>query len=72
VRYLPIGRAGKLVHQLLGVVRRRRDSRRPRVRIRLAHGETRVLAEGDAERERLLSLAADLVSDYGGSGRGRP
>ena len=45
--------------------------RKPRVRVRLAHGETRVLAEGDAGRERLLSLAGELVADYGGPGNAR-
>ena len=56
---------------LTAVLRRRRDDRKPRVRLRLAHGETRVLAEGDIGRERLLSLAAELVADYGGLGNAR-
>jgi hypothetical protein len=30
-----------------------------------------VLAEGDAGRERLLSLARELVTEYGGLGNGR-
>jgi hypothetical protein len=72
VKYLPLGRAGALVRQLAAFVRRQRDARKPRVRIRLAHGETRVLDEGDAGRERLLSLAAELVEDYGGPSRARP
>jgi hypothetical protein len=56
---------------LVAVVRRRRERRRPRVRMRLAHGEARVLPDGAPERERLLSLAAELVAEYGRPGRGR-
>jgi hypothetical protein len=71
VRVLPLGRIRSVAGSLAGILRRRRDVRKPRVRLRLAHGETRVLAEGDTGRERLLSLAGELVADYGGLGNGR-
>jgi hypothetical protein len=67
---LPLGRVSSLAGGVTGIFRRR-DSRHPRVRLRLAHGETRVLAAGDAGRERLLSLARDLVRDYGRPGNAR-
>jgi hypothetical protein len=71
VRFSPIGRIRSAAGGLAGFLRRRRDGRKPRVRLRLAHGETRVLAEGDAARDRLLSLAGELVADYGGPGNAR-
>jgi hypothetical protein len=71
VRFLPVDRVRSIVGGVTGIVRRRRDSRQPRVRLRLAHGETRVLAEGEAGRDRLLSLASELVTDYGGPGHSR-
>jgi hypothetical protein len=55
---------------VLGLVRRRREDRRPRVRVRIAHAETIVLAEDAPARERLLSLAEQLVGEYGGQARG--
>ena len=66
----PVRRAGGYAGHLLGLVQRRRESRKPRVRVRIAHGEARVLEEGAPTRERLLSLAGDLVSVYGKGGRG--
>lgn len=72
MRYLPpLRRAGGYAADLLAFLRRRRESRRPRVRVRLAHGEARVLPEELPERERLLALAEELVDEYGGTGRGR-
>jgi hypothetical protein len=71
VRYpQPIRRAGSYAAGLLGLVRRRREDRRPRVRVRIAHGETHVLAEDAPTRERLLSLAEQLVGEYGKQARG--
>jgi hypothetical protein len=66
----PVKRARGLAESVFAVARRRRDSRKPRVRVRVAHGETRVLTEGDATRERLLSLASDLVGEYRKGARG--
>jgi hypothetical protein len=71
MKLLPIGRVRSAAGGLTGFLRRRRDDRKPRVRLRLAHGETRVLAEGEAGRERLLSLARELVADYGGPANSR-
>jgi hypothetical protein len=73
MRYIPSPRRiGSAIGQVGTFVRRRRDGRKPRVRVRIAHGETRVLAEGNAERERLLSLARELVAEYGKASRARP
>jgi hypothetical protein len=59
-----------LAESLFAVARRRRDNRKPRVRVRVAHGETRVLPEGDPARERLLALASDLAAEYRKGTRG--
>ena len=64
-----LSRLARLVSEAGAVARRRRESRVPRARIRVAHGEAKVLPEGAPERERMLSLAAELVSEYGGRGR---
>jgi hypothetical protein len=68
----PVARAGALAGSLFALARRRRENRKPRVRVRIAHGETRVLPEHDPGRGRLLALASDLVDEYrkGGSGTG--
>jgi hypothetical protein len=55
---------------LLALVRRRRENRQPRVRLRIADGETIVLSEDAPARERLLSLAEQLVGEYGRQARG--
>jgi hypothetical protein len=71
VRYpQPVRRAGSYAGSLLALVRRRRENRRPRVRVRIAHGETIVLSEDAPARERLLSLAEQLVGEYGRQARG--
>jgi hypothetical protein len=66
----PVARARALAGSLFALVRRRRESRKPRVRVRIAHGETRLLAESDPARERLLALASDLVAEYRRGTRG--
>jgi hypothetical protein len=66
----PVRRAGSYAGSLLGLLRRRREDRQPRVRVRIAHGETTVLAEDAPGRERLLSLAEQLVGEYGRQARG--
>jgi class 3 adenylate cyclase len=65
----PIARTRGYASELLALLRRRRERRRPRVRIRVASGEARVLPDGSAEKERLLSLARELLSEYGAPGR---
>ena len=44
-------------------MRRRREVRRPRVRIRVAHGEARVLDEEAVAAGRLLALARELLDE---------
>jgi hypothetical protein len=70
VRYpQSVRRAGSVAGSLLALVRRRREERRPRVRVRVAQGETIVLPEDAPERARLLSLAEQLVGEYGRQAR---
>jgi hypothetical protein len=72
VRYPPvIGRLAGVAAEAGALLRRRRESRRPRVRVRVAHGETRVIAEDAPEHERIRSLAEELVAEHSRSGRGR-
>jgi hypothetical protein len=66
----PVRRAGSYAGSVLALFRRRREDRQPRVRIRIAHGETIVLSEDAAARERLLSLSEQLVGEYGRQARG--
>jgi len=65
----PARRAGSVAGDILTAVRRRRDSRRPRVRVRVAQGHTELLADGTREHARLLELARELVDEYGGRWR---
>jgi hypothetical protein len=44
-------------------MRRRRDVRRPRVRVRIDHGEARVLEEGSSGAERLLALTREMLDE---------
>jgi hypothetical protein len=44
-------------------MRRRRDVRRPRVRVRVEHGEARVLDERSEAAERLLALARHMLDE---------
>ena len=66
----PVQRARGFAQSVFAVARRRREDRKPRVRVRVAHGETRVLAEGDTARERLMALASGLVAEYQKGTRG--
>jgi hypothetical protein len=63
-------RAGSYAGSVLGALRRRREDRRPRVRVRIAHGETTVLPADAPARERLLALAEQLVTEYRRQARG--
>jgi hypothetical protein len=65
----PVRRASSLAGDLMAAMRRRKDNRRPRVRVRVAHGHTEVLPEGAPEHERVLGLARELVGEYGRRGR---
>jgi len=44
-------------------MRRRKEVRRPRVRVRVQHGEARLLDEGSPEAEQLLTLARELIGE---------
>ena len=59
----PRGRLGGYAEEVAAAMRRRREVRRPRVRVRVAHGEAQVLADESPEAERLLALARDLLDE---------
>lgn len=44
-------------------MRRRKEVRRPRVRVRVEHGEARLLDDASPQHERLLALARELIGD---------
>jgi hypothetical protein len=54
---------GGYAEEVAAAMRRRRDVRRPRVRVRVDHGEARVLSEGSPEAERLLALAREMLDE---------
>jgi hypothetical protein len=56
-----IGRLGDYAEEVAAAVRRRNEKRRPRVRVRVAHGEARVLAEGSPDALRLQALSQSIV-----------
>jgi hypothetical protein len=57
------GLFGGYAEEVAAAMRRRRDVRRPRVRVRIAHGEARVLAEDSPEADRLLALARRMLDE---------
>ena len=57
------GLLGGYAEEVAAAMRRRREVRRPRVRIRVAHGEARVLDEEAATAGRLLALARELLDE---------
>jgi len=59
----PRGRWGGYAEEVAAAMRRRRDLRRPRVRVRVDHGEARVLDEASPEADRLLGLARAMLLD---------
>jgi hypothetical protein len=70
-------RLGGYAGEVAAALRRRKEVRRPRVRVRLDHGEARLLEDQAPEAERLLILARELIGEppppatpnEGGSGR---
>lgn len=64
------GLLGGYAEEVAAAMRRRRDVRRPRVRIRIAHGEARVLGEESPEAGRLLALARDMLDEREEAPRG--
>jgi len=59
----PGGRLGGYAEEVAAAMRRRREVRRPRVRVRVDHGEARLLAEDSRTGEDLLELARDLIGE---------
>jgi hypothetical protein len=57
------GLLGGYAEEVAAAMRRRRDLRRPRVRVRVNHGEARVLDEGVPEADRLLALARTMLDE---------
>jgi hypothetical protein len=56
-----IGRLGDYAEEVAAAVRRRNDKRKPRVRVRVAHGEARVLADESDEGPRLQTICQAIV-----------
>jgi hypothetical protein len=54
---------GGYAEEVAAAMRRRREVRRPRVRVRIDHGEARVLDDGAPAAERLLALARELLDE---------
>ena len=57
----PGGRLGGYADEVAAAMWRRKEVRRPRVRIRIDHGEARLIDERTPEAERLLALARELI-----------
>jgi hypothetical protein len=57
------GLLGGYAEEVAAAMRRRRDVRRPRVRVRVNHGEARVLEEDAPEAGRLLALARKMLDE---------
>jgi hypothetical protein len=59
----PRGRLGGYAEEVAAAMRRRRDVRRPRVRVRLDHGEAQLLANDSPAADRLLGLAREMIGE---------
>jgi hypothetical protein len=57
------GLLGGYAEEVAAAMRRRREVRRPRVRVRVDHGEARVLDEGAPAADRLLGLAREMLEE---------
>jgi len=66
----PMGRLGGYAEEVAAAMRRRRETRRPRVRVRLGHAEARVLDEDSHEGTRLLALCQRIVDEERTPARG--
>jgi hypothetical protein len=58
---------GGYAEEVAAAMRRRRDVRRPRVRVRVDHGEAQVLEEGSAGADRLLALTREMLDEPEGT-----
>ena len=56
-----IGRLGGYAEEVAAAMRRRNEKRKPRVRVRVAHGEARVLLDESPEGIRLQALCQAMV-----------
>jgi hypothetical protein len=65
-----IGRIGGYAGEVAAAVRRRNDKRKPRVRVRVAHAEARVLADDSQEGVRLQALCQAIVDEERSGARG--
>ncbi len=57
------GGLGGYAEEVAAAMRRRREVRRPRVRVRIDHSEARVLDESSAAAQRLLALAREMLDE---------
>ena len=64
------GLLGGYAEEVAAAMRRRREVRRPRVRVRIAHGEARVLDEATQAAGRLLGLAREMLDEREEAPRG--
>ena len=60
-----IGRLGGYAEEVAAAMRRRSEKRKPRVRVRVAHGEARVLLDESPEGIRLQTLCQAIVDREG-------
>ena len=56
-----IARLGSYAEEVAAAMRRRNEKRRPRVRVRVGHGEARVLRDGSPEAVHLQALCQSIV-----------
>lgn len=59
----PGGRLGGYAGEFAAAMRRRKEVRRPRVRIRVDGGEARLLDEDTPAAEQLLALAREMIGE---------
>ena len=60
-----IGRLGGYAEEVAAAMRRRTEKRKPRVRIRIGHGEARVLPADSQDALRLQALCQSIVDSEG-------
>jgi hypothetical protein len=58
-----IGRLGGYAEEVAAALRRRRETRKPRVRVRIGHTEATVLADDSPPGARLLEMSQELVDE---------
>jgi hypothetical protein len=56
-----IGRLSGYAEEVAAAMRRRNEKWKPRVRVRIGHGEARVLADDSSEATRLQSLCQSIL-----------